>query len=203
MNSMKVYLISNVEAETEDIVDALDDVNVSVVAKDIEGNAQDAAQSIGRQLGKGSADMLIFLTDDAMEAGMELNKVEGIKAAICSSPSQVQKAKARGANVIIIGDDAADKASIARAIASGGAGGLAQMPRPQLKKKMEERVQSRQADEEQAPEPAPIRINIKMPQLFAQKKAKAQPEIEDEPLPMGKPRKGLFGKLKDELGIMD
>ncbi|MDE1825288.1 MAG: hypothetical protein KGH61_01970 [Candidatus Micrarchaeota archaeon] len=200
---MKVYLVSNVEAETEEIVDALDDANVSVVAKEIEGNAQDAAQIIARQLGKGSSDVLVFLTDDTMDAGMELNKVAGIKAAICNSPGEVQKAKVRGANVIIVGEETGDLGGIARAVASEGASErVVQTPRPQQQKRnAEERIAGRQEEEERT-QSKQIRINIKVPQLFAQK-PRPQPEPADEPLPMGKPRKGILGKLKDELGIVD
>jgi len=216
---MKIYLISNVPSGGDDIEEVLDNANVSVISKELLGSIKEIDDEVVRRISSSNANMLIFVTDDPIGAGMRLNKYDGISAATCNTVQDVSAARANGANVIILDNERADKQEIAQALVKGGAGlgKMLQMTSAPKKKQFVERpvverpVRPVERERQQAPiykEPrAPITINVKlphMPQLFGgKKKVKEKQPVEDEPLPTGKPRPGLLGKIKDELGIVD
>ncbi|MDE1856242.1 MAG: RpiB/LacA/LacB family sugar-phosphate isomerase [Candidatus Micrarchaeota archaeon] len=212
---MKVYVISSVPSGGEEITDVLDDSNVSVISKEVSDDIEDVQAEIEKHVENGRSDMLIYVTDDAIGAGIALNKMEGVRAATCNNSEDVAAARASGANVIILPEGKADKEDIANAIAKGGSGfgKILQKPRPQQARRPSRPQERQQQSYEQEYDDyqqkkengAPITINIKMPKLFGPKKAKVQKEEPEERAapPMGKPRSGLLGKIKDELGILD
>ncbi|MDE1828516.1 MAG: RpiB/LacA/LacB family sugar-phosphate isomerase [Candidatus Micrarchaeota archaeon] len=220
---MKIYLISNVPSGGDEIEEVLDNANVSVISKELLGSIKEIDDEVVRRISSSNANMLIFVTDDPIGAGMRLNKYDGISAATCNTVGDVSAARANGANVIILDNERAEKQEIAQALVKGG-GGLGKMlqitsvpkkkqfvERPAVEKPIERRERPVEREKQQAPiykEPsAPITINVKlphMPQLFGgKKKVKDKQPEDEEPLPTGKPRPGLLGKIKDELGIVD
>jgi len=216
---MKIYLISNVPSGGDEIEEVLDNANVSVISKELLGSIKEIDDEIERRVASSNANMLIFVTDDPIGAGMTLNKHEGLRAAACNTVEDVSAARANGANVIILDNERAQKGEIAQALVKGGAGigKILQMTsapkkRPFVERAVERPIEKRERpiERQQAPiykEPrAPITINVKLPhipQLFGGKKKIKEKPVEEEPLPAGKPRPGILGKIKDELGIVD
>ncbi|MDE1851059.1 MAG: RpiB/LacA/LacB family sugar-phosphate isomerase [Candidatus Micrarchaeota archaeon] len=217
---MKIYLISNVPEGGDEIEEVLDGANVSVISKEILGRVKEIDSEIERKISSSNANMLIFVTDDPIGASITLNKHEGLRAAVCNTVEDVSAARASGANAIILDNDRAQKGEIAQAIVKGGAGigKILQMTTSAPKKKAfaerpiegDAERRERPIERQQAPiykQPsAPITINVKLPQmpkLFGGKKKLKEKPIEDEPLPTGKARPGILGKIKDELGIVD
>ncbi|MDE1869939.1 MAG: RpiB/LacA/LacB family sugar-phosphate isomerase [Candidatus Micrarchaeota archaeon] len=214
---MKVYLISSVPSGGEEILDVLDNSNVSVISKEVR-NDDAAAVEVEKHVANGNADVLILVTSDHMSANIELNKIDGVRAAICKDGEDVQEARESGANVIIVQQGRGNKEEIAQAVVSSGGGlGKVLQLNKQKKKVVVERPQERMAPEkkerqierpqvqQQYREPsAPISINIRLPQIFKPKKKVIEKEADEQVvLPAGKPRSGILGKLKDELGIID
>ncbi|HVA83063.1 MAG TPA: hypothetical protein VNF06_02775, partial [Candidatus Aquilonibacter sp.] len=157
------------------------------------------------------------VTADHMSANIELNKIEGVRAAICKDGEDVEEARASGANVIIVQQSKGNKEEIAQSVVSSGAGlgkmlqinrqkkkVIVEKPVERMPEKRERQVERPPQPQQQYKEPsAPISINIKLPQIFKPKKKGNEKESEDVVLPAGKPRSGILGKLKDELGIID
>ncbi|MDE1870571.1 MAG: hypothetical protein KGH71_06420, partial [Candidatus Micrarchaeota archaeon] len=96
---MKIYLISNVPSGGDEIEEVLDNANVSVISKELLGSIKEIDDEVVRRISSSNANMLIFVTDDPIGAGMRLNKYEGISTATCNTVGDVSAARANGANV--------------------------------------------------------------------------------------------------------
>ncbi|MGI0141375.1 MAG: RpiB/LacA/LacB family sugar-phosphate isomerase [Candidatus Micrarchaeales archaeon] len=217
---MKIYLISDIPSGGDELVDVFDSANVNVVSKEILGDIEDVEAEIEKKMSSTNADLFLFVTDDPVGAGMALNKMDGVMAATCNSVEDVSSARANGANVIILGNDSAQKEEIAQAIASGGAGlgKLLKITRPQKQKRIEverpvkssvqPRIAEKPAKQDNVAPRQALAITINLPKITnpfhnAKKKIQKNDEEEEVELPAGKPRTGLLGKIKDELGIID
>ncbi|MDE1870098.1 MAG: hypothetical protein KGH71_03895 [Candidatus Micrarchaeota archaeon] len=219
---MKVSVISNVASGSEELVDALDDINISVFSKEIEGDVSSAVDEIEKRVSKND-DFVIFVTDDTLEASIQLNKLSDVRAVVCNNSSDVSTARSKGVNVVIVDVEKSNPNDVAKGMAKGGSTKVPIQQRtiaPQIKRQVQEKVQRRQEVMQQqsySNEPEkqanPITIKLQVPkipkiELFKKKPQKAesaQKEQEDEEVryPTGKPRKGILGKLKDYLGIID
>src|SRR5690348_11475768 len=154
---MKVYLISSVPAGGEEILEILDNANVSVVSKEVR-NDDAAAMEVEKHVANGNADVLILVTSDHMNANIELNKIDGVRAAICKDGEDVQEARGSGANVIIVQQGRGNKEEIAQAVVSsgGGLGKVLQLNRQRKKVVMErpvERMPERKERQVERPQP--------------------------------------------------
>lgn len=215
-------MISNVASGSEELVDALDDINISVFSKEIEGDVSSAVDEIEKRVSKND-DFVIFVTDDTLEASIQLNKLSDVRAVVCNNSSDVSTARSKGVNVVIVDVEKSNPNDVAKGMAKGGSAKVPIQQRtiaPQIKRQVQEKVQRRQEVVQQqsySNEPEkqanPITIKLQVPkipkiELFKKKPQKAesaQKEQEDEEVryPTGKPRKGILGKLKDDLGIID
>lgn len=184
---MKVYLFSDVPGGGDDITDALDRANVNVIAKEGKMDVSSVGRNIERLMQESAPNLFVFVTDDSVEAGIDLNKMEGVRAAVCSSYEDVTAAKKHGANVIIVQDTCTKKPEIADAMvgANQSFGKMFNVVKNNRK---------RMDDSEQ--------IDVRRT-----KKAKSDydnfDDMEAVEGELHKNRKGIVGKLKDSLGIMD
>lgn len=192
---MKFYLISNVSGAAEPIINVLDSHNANVVSKEVRAGIEEVSENIEGVVRQGNADMLIFLTSAPVKACIELNKREDLRAALCYSPEDIEAASRADANVIIINSNLETKEEMAEAIVSGFSGFKKVMDAVKMRTKKVETVQPTE-QMVKAPEKAgKVRKLVK-------DEGGTQVEEEEEPF-LKNPRKGLIGKIKDELGIID
>ncbi len=174
---MKILAVSNVEGCTDRIVDAFEDSEASIVAKEESGGLEDLEDKLSGAMGKGIYEYAIVMVDDYVGATVAFNKLNSIRAAVCDSADDLELAINNKVNVIIVKTSTKKLDYLAD--------GMIQESRPEKKAK---------------PEKAP---EAKKPE---QRTAKQEPEEEDEDEEDDSPRssgKGFLGKLKDQLGIIE
>ncbi|MDE1762525.1 MAG: RpiB/LacA/LacB family sugar-phosphate isomerase, partial [Candidatus Micrarchaeota archaeon] len=186
---MKAYLISSSSHDSDAIVNVFDAANVSVIAKEMQDD-EEAISQVEKVAEKGGADIIIFVTDNHQGAGIELNKMDGVRAAVCNDEDEVRAARSNNANVIIINPKAANQEGVARAIVQGG--GVGKLFQTRIAKK------SQPAPKAAAPVSAPQR-----PQKPKQAQKQEPQEEEEEPEQPRRSGGSIFDRIKDELGIVD
>jgi hypothetical protein len=186
---MKLLVLSNVSGASDAVVDALGD-SVKVVAKEVNISTDSMAVMASELMRAHSYDRLIVLTNDAIRAGIVLNKQEGINAAVCASIEDLALANEGGANAIIIKDvNAKETQDMLCQMGSGSVlQGLRNIKLPALpaKAKKEPAAEERSAAKAR-------------PEKQAEKK---EEEPQEEERQLGPPRSGVVGKIKDYLGII-
>ncbi len=187
---MKVYLFSDVSGGGDDISEALDKANVNIIAKESRMDVDSVGKNIEKLLEGSTPNLFVFVTDKSVEAGIELNKRENIRAAVCGSYEDVADAKKQNANVIIVQNICTKKAEIAEAIIGGG----------QSFGKVFNIVKSSKKRVEEVREP---RVEVKRAKKVEEPVEEDFDDTEPEEEETHKSRKGLVGKLKDSLGIVD
>ncbi|MDE1847105.1 MAG: RpiB/LacA/LacB family sugar-phosphate isomerase [Candidatus Micrarchaeota archaeon] len=186
---MKAYLISSSSHDSDAIVNVLDAANVSVIAKEMQDD-DEAISQVEKIAEKGGADIIIFVTDNHQGASIELNKIDGVRAAVCNDADEVKAARANNANVIILNPKASDQEDVARAIAQGG--GVGKLFQTRIAKKSQP-IQRAQSATASAPQ------KQQKPKQ-AQKQEVAEEEEQEPPRKSGG---SIFDRIKDELGIVD
>lgn len=188
---MKIYLFSDVSGGGDEITEALDRANVNIIAKEAKMDVDAVGRNIEKLMEESAPNLFVFVTDSSVEAGIDLNKRKNIRAAVCNSYEDVANAKKQNANVIIVQDICAKKPEIAEAMIGG-----------QPFSRVLNIMKSNKKRNEEVGEEAHVEV----------KKAKKVEENEEsddfednEPTEKDthKNRKGIMGKLKDSLGIMD
>lgn len=164
----------------------------NVLAKEANMAESTMAGAAAEQLKEKKVDRVIVVARDPIAAGILLNKKEGVEAAVCSSVDDVRLAKDNGANVIIVRD--INSGTAHEIIVNAVGGSLRGFKMPQIKVP-EVRVS-------RAPQAQPERTESRHG-ILGRKKAKRQPEPEEEKEPMRTAHpNSIVGKIKDYLGIV-
>lgn len=214
---MKILVLSNVLGSVDKVVEVLNDRH-NVVAKEANMAESTMANAAADQLNSKMYDAVIVIAKDPIQAGMLLNKKEGVDAAVCGSVDDVNLAKSNGANAIVIRDIESDAVEGIVAQAAGLSLRGLRIPQFRAPQQAAQRAGPAQAKAQRTQEPAEPSAplfkmpSFKMPQLLpkqqaakhampSQKKMKqAQPE-EEAPRRAAKPG-SIKDKIKDYLGIV-
>jgi ribose 5-phosphate isomerase RpiB len=193
---LKVYIIGDASEDIEDAVSILENKNISVIAKEASDFKQ-LSNYIEDTVSKGDS-RIIIIVKDPLQSSISLNKSSSINAALCSTSDDVALAYKSGANAIIL-KDSNEKEDVLEAIINSSAADVRnQQPQAQAnvdmqkkKKKMLSRVDEEYREynktektEEQATEQ----------QANANEQEKGEQSSNNS--------KGLFGGIKDALGIV-
>lgn len=171
---MKILAMSNVEGCAERMVEVFENTDANIVAKEEEGDLETLARSVSETMGRNVYDYAVVAVDDYIGATVALNKHENLRAAVCDIKEDFRLAKSSNVNVIIVKTSQKKYDFLVHLIRNGER--VARKPRP-----------------EKAAEP-------KQQEMRPQK---AEPmEEEEEPEDRGS-GKGIMGRLKDSLGIVD
>jgi ribosomal protein L12E/L44/L45/RPP1/RPP2 len=204
----------------DSVLDTLDSDGITVMTKEIKGDAKEMARRANEMFTRGKYDMVVALTDNPFAANIAFNKLEGTSAAICESVDDATVAKDNEANVIIIKNPNDPNLSEILGAAMKKPGMFASakprpqrvapvareaQPRPQKPKAVVQKEEPQQDEEPEEEEPAPNKgPGFRMPDLFKPKPAQpVEQEQEDEQELDGPKRRGVAGWIKDELGIID
>ncbi len=176
---VKILAISNVEGCSERVADAFEDTDASIIARDEQGDLGVLQEKIETAIGRKAYDYIIVVVEDHVGASMMFNKSQGVRAALCDSEEDMKLAKNGDANVIIARSGQKKFNYIAEGISSVS-GGSKKEARPHV-------TEARKQDEK--------------PRKQEREAEKA--EEEDEEDERGAQGKGIIGKLKNQLGIVD
>lgn len=174
---MKILAISNVEGCAERIADAFEDTDMSVIAKEEREDVASIEAKISAAMNKGLYEYAIVAVDDHIGTAIALNKSsDKMRAGVCDDSEDLKLARMNNVNVIIVRASQNRFDYLAK--------GLVQAVKPEKKEK---------------PRPEKI-FEPKKIEEKPRKPDSAQEEEEDYPKGSGK---GVFGRLKDHLGIVD
>jgi hypothetical protein len=193
---MKILALSNVEGVLEQVTDALSETKATIMGKELSGDTTAFCDAAYDALTKKNYDLVIGITDDYIAAEMMLNKSsKDIRAARCNSKAELALAWKQGPNVLLITGDSPVLRGIVDMINDGGSEEHVE-ERPQ-KKPMTFKMPKIQRP--MLPKREPKRIEEESDEEDAPKKKERDEDIR----PSGPARPGMFGKLKDALGIID
>lgn len=173
---LKILAISNVEDCAESIVEVFENSDASVVAKEEQAGSEELARMASDGLSKKGYQYAIVVTDNHIGADIALNKLQNVRAAVCAGPDDLKLAISNNANVIIVKSTDRRFDYLSDLLKSESSS-----QKQQPKKQRQETIQKQQSAP-QKPEPK---------------------EEEPEPKRSGGGKGGIFGQLKDSLGIMD
>ncbi len=188
---MRLLVLSNVPGSVDKIVDVLQSRH-NVIAKEANMAESTIASMASEQLKGKSYDEVIVVARDPIQAGMLLNKKEGVDAVVCSTLDDVRLAKDNGANVIVIRD--INSASVHEIVAQAAGMSFRGLKMPEMR--MPE-VHMPQAQPRQQEREAPRRG------ILGSRKAKRPEPVEEEEAPRRGQKSGkIVDKIKDYLGII-
>ncbi len=183
---MRVLVLSNVQKGLDSVVGVLDKAGHNIVAKEVSASTAELADMVSGELANGY-DVCVVIAKDPIGLSMLLNKRSDIFAAVCNSVDDVALGKSNNANVFVVRNPKSTEIEpIVSAISKlGYSKNFFKLSLPKF--------QLRFSSKPQQP-------------VLQQKKQKEEEEIEEseeeqEEQP-GKGSKGLFGKLKNALGIV-
>lgn len=171
---MKILAVSNVEGCTDRLVDAFEDSDASIVAKEESGGIDDLEDKISVAMNKGIYAYAIVMVEDYVGATIALNKSNSIRAAVCDSADDLELAVNNRANVIIVKTSTKKFDYLVDE--------MSQESEPEKKPKPEKEPSTKKQDE--------------------RPKKQEEMEKEEDPLPKSS-GKGFMGRLKDQLGIIE
>ena len=99
---MKILAVSNVSGEVDRAVEALENADAKIVAKEIPGDLNALDKTVHDSVRSGMYDYVLALPSDHIGACIQLNKYKEIKAAPCISEEDIRLAALNGANVIVV-----------------------------------------------------------------------------------------------------
>ncbi|MDE1860111.1 MAG: hypothetical protein KGH72_00140 [Candidatus Micrarchaeota archaeon] len=194
-DSIKILVISNVNGVTDSLIDGMDVPNANIIARDFEGDVDALSKQVARLFKDRKFDYIVVIPDDVIEAGINLNKIEGARSVVCKFEADAEAAAAHKANIVIMDDpDSRIFNDLMGSLLKGHSGsssrrepdsrqasifGGFKKPQPQQKETKrvhEEKAEEKDVDKEERQQQAPR---------------------------AGKRKGGLGGMLKDYLGIMD
>jgi len=200
---MKILVLSNVLGSVDKIIDVLGERH-NVVAKEANMAESTMASTAAEQLRAKAYDAVIVIARDPIQAGMLLNKKDGVDAAVCGSVDDVNLAKSNGANAIVIRDIHSDSAAEIVAQAAGMSLRGLRIPHMRAPQQAEEVAEQR--------EPLFKLPSFRMPSLLPKRqdsrrtapgqKREAQPAPEAAAQPRAARSGSIKDKIKDYLGIM-
>lgn len=193
---MKVYIIGDASEDIEDAVSILENKNISVIAKEVSDFKQ-LSDYIEDTVSKGDS-RIIIIVKDPMQSSISLNKSSSINAALCSTSSDVALAYKSGANAIIL-KDSNEKEDVLEAIINSSAAQVSnQQPQAQAN-----------ADMQKKKKKIPSRIDEEYREYSKTEKTEEQAteqqaniEEQEKDVQSSNNSKGLFGGIKDALGIV-
>lgn len=172
MKALVVYSYGKEGDRAADLLARGGDVKVEKSAAD-----EDYRNLVERVRSKrGGFDIAIVITKEAIASCADLNKVDGLRAAVCDGADEFREAASAGVNVIVA-REGVGKGLFKEISASAGA----------VPQKKAANAQKRLADD------------IKAPTKKAE--PKAQPKQESAPARKQGGNGNFFGKLKDSLGL--
>lgn len=187
---MKILALSNVKGALEPLVDAFSDSHATLMGKEITGDTEEFCSEITEALFKKGYDLVIGATDDYVYANIMLNKNKEVRAAQCSNRDDTDRAKESSPNVILVGSNLSPNTLVNLVNQVFG-------PSPKPAQQQEKKAKQKETPREATPEKKERRP------LFARKEKKEEEEDEEDDEPRGPSRPGIFGKLKDSLGIVE
>lgn len=177
MVKVKILAISNVDGCTDRIVEVFENTDASIVAKEETGGVKAMCDRVSEAMNKGIYEYAIVATDDHVGATVNLNKYDKLKAAVCDSDYDIELALKNDVNVIIIRSDQRKLNYLAD--------GIAKEPERQEKKEKLEKVE---------------KVEVKHKE---EKHESKEEKVEESHSHKGGGKGGIFGRVKDSLGIMD
>ncbi|HUB92849.1 MAG TPA: RpiB/LacA/LacB family sugar-phosphate isomerase [Candidatus Saccharimonadales bacterium] len=186
---MKILAISNVEGCAERIVEAFEDTDASIVAKEESDGTEELAEKVSQAIGRRVYEYAVVAVDDQVGATIALNKMGNIRAAVCDSAEDVRLARKNDANVMIV------RASMKRFDYLAGAAGQAAKPERDAKQKKVFEMKKQEEKEEPKEQ--------RKKQQQQEKEEEEEPEDEEDDDYQKGSGKGMLGRLKDHLGIID
>jgi hypothetical protein len=186
---VRLLVLSNIPGSVDRIVDILQ-THSNIIAKEASMAESTMASMVAEQLKNRSYDQAIVVARDPIQAGILLNKKDGVQAVVCHSIDDVRLAKENGANVIVIRNMSSDSAAEVIAQAAGMSARGIKMPQIRMPESLLPQQQPKQQEKE------PQKRGI----LVSRKAKKPEPEEEE-------PRRGshsgkMMDKIKDYLGIV-
>ncbi|MGC8676016.1 MAG: RpiB/LacA/LacB family sugar-phosphate isomerase [Candidatus Micrarchaeia archaeon] len=194
---MRILVLSNVSRSLDAIVNGLGNSH-SVIAKETGVQNAELADMVAGELGKGY-DVCVVIARDPIGVSILLNKSDGISAVVCNSASDVALGKANNANVFVIRDPKSGSiAEIVEAISKlGYSKNFFKIALPKFQVGLSKKTA----------EPQPYAETQKKPQKSKQIATQQadvgeDEESEDNQAARSGGNGGIFGKLKDALGIV-
>lgn len=100
---MRIYALSNVKGGLERIVAALNNADASTMAREEVGaDVKELGKLASEAITHGNYDAVILVPEDYIKACIVLNKFEGVNAALCNSVEETELAEENDVNVIIL-----------------------------------------------------------------------------------------------------
>ncbi|MDE1823879.1 MAG: hypothetical protein KGH74_01110 [Candidatus Micrarchaeota archaeon] len=171
----------------------------------MDSDAEGLAETASRLMDRKGFDLIVCVPDNPSGTGIALNKYEGIRAVVCGSQSDIEEALSSKANAIIFKSlGARDMQGILGYLMSRHE--TATMRRPQARQQPAQQQQPQPQQQRQGLFKAP---RFKMPdlqKLVTLPEGSGEEPVQDKPAAERQPkvrRKGILGRLKDELGIID
>lgn len=202
---MRLLVLSNVSGSVDKIVGLLQS-NQNIIAKESNATTITMARTAAENLRNGTYDTVIVVARDPIGAGMQLNKQDGVNAAVCGSSEDVKLAKEDGANAIVIRDINADELQDIVVQAAGSGGVMHGIKMPQIKMpevKMPQFAQKEKEEEVEAEgEEAPRREEKRQKMVSSRKAKEAEEEEAYEEEMHTSSDDSIVGKIKDFFGII-
>ena len=198
---MKILAISNIPGATEKIADILESPNINIMAKEENSDIEGIRDRIASAFSKSTYDYAIVEVDNHIKATAILNKAEGITAAVFDSEEDMGLLDGSGINTIVLKASRKNPSFIS-SISSGAVSSSSLNAHESTSRIRIEKPSSPHA----TPPPSKNHLHIS---LLNKEKKSERPEKpnkaaqeEDKEIHASK-RKGVMGKLKDSLGIID
>lgn len=179
---MRILAMSSLEDGTERVVDALEGRDVTIIAKEYTGSAAEMCERLSVEMDKGRYDYIVLVSERYVAASIEANKQAKLRAAVCDTEDEMRDAMVSGINVVIVKDS------------QKRLGFLALVAGQHVKQKpvqAEDREgEDHAAQQKQHEKEAKVKKQVK----------EGVGESHEEP---GSGGRGLLGKLKSQLGIVE
>ena len=189
---MKILAISNISGAAERVADVFESSNASVMAREESNDIAGIRDKISGAFSKGIYDYAVVVVEDYISATALLNKSDEITAAVFDSEDDMAFLNGSGVNTLIIKASRKTLSFLEMLTSANALSG--RKPEASPKARTEKSVEKNTNTHRWLPMhtfSAPTREAAKP----------RHPDAEDEPPAAG--RKGIMGKLKDSLGIID
>ena len=197
---MKILAISNIPGATEKIADILESPDINIMAKEENSDIEGIRDRISYAFSKGTYDYAIVVVDNHIKATAILNKAEGITAAVFDSEEDMGLIEGSGINTIVVKASRKNPSFISSIISASTH--LSNAPESASKIRFEKPSTQQHITPTQSKNHLHISLLNKDKKPEKQEKPNKAAQEESEVSP-GSKRKGVMGKLKDSLGIID
>jgi hypothetical protein len=194
----KILILSSLPEERYGpFVDSIEDAGGSVILKELaEEDYSVFLRHITEGMGRKHSAILAF-AEDPVALSISINKSRKIVAALCNSEKEMDSAIKSGADVVVVGSRLNGIDGLL-----GGEAGEDEVPAQRQPKPV--------AQKPQLQKPAAPggffgfkAVQQKPAQQIQKKEQRQENDQEEEEIQQGKRKKGIIGRIKDELGIVD